>query len=329
MTRRFASFLTLCLLVISNVEALPQDITISQFLANPLFTNPAFAGLNIDSRATVMYRNQWPGLYSNFESFTASYDQNLNSLNSGFGASFLSTKIGGDALVSKALSAYYAYRFKPTKQLKISLGIKGTYFQSQLNWGRVNSSIVYDTVRTMIGYGIGQPSKSSISNYSLSFGLAFTYNENIFGGFSIDHLNTPNISFYEDDRLTNLRIKTSIFAGINLNIGGSPDRPLILTPTVFYQGTTGFQQLNVGTTISKGPIFVGGWYRLDFHHDPTIIALIGLHIKQLVIGYSYDYTLSSDTVFNGGAHEVTLSLLINKYQKNRSYKLGPMRAPCF
>lgn len=335
MIRRFATLITLIFLVITTGKAWSQDLTISQFIANPLFTNPGFAGSNLGPRATIMYRNQWPSLETSFESYSASYDQNLEFINSGFGASFMSTKIGGDALVSAAMSAYYAYQFRPSDDLNINLGVRGTYFQKRLNWNLVNGNPLYDTILTMIGSGTGTPN-TTVKNYDISIGAVFTYKEDIFGGFSAEHLNSPDISFFEGDSLTTLGLKTSFFAGVNINLRKKAVRgtyyvPIIITPTVYYQGRTGFQQLSIGSFVSRGPVFVGGWYRLDFNNDAAVVALIGAQYKQLFFGYSFDYSLSSDSTFNGGAHELTLSFQINNglHRRSRSMKLGPIASPGF
>ncbi len=337
MIRRFATFISLIFLVITTGNAWAQDLTISQFIANPMFTNPGFAGSNLGPRATIMYRNQWPNLHASFESYSASYDQNIEFINSGFGASFVSNKIGGDALVTATMSAYYAYQFRPSDDLNINLGIRGSYFQKRLNWNRVNSSSVFDTIRTMIGSGNGTDvPNTTVKNYDVSVGAIFTYKESLFGGFSAEHLNSPNISFFEGDSLTNLGLKTSFFAGVNINlrkkvIRGTYYIPIIITPTVYYQGRKGFQQLSIGSFVSRANVFAGAWYRLDFNSDAAVVALIGAQYKQLAFGYSFDYSLSSSSTFNGGAHELTLSFQINNglHKKSRSMKLGPIASPGF
>jgi len=316
-------------------NAWSQDFSISQFIANPMFTNPGFAGSNLGPRATIMYRNQWPNLNTSFESYSASYDQNLEFINSGFGASFVSNKIGGDALVTATMSAYYAYQFRPSDDLNINLGLRGSFFQKRVNWNLIKNDPSYDTIITMIGSGSGDPN-TTVKNYDISVGAVFTYKENLFGGFSAEHLNSPNISFYDNDTLTNLGIKTSFFAGVNIDIRKKVIRgtyyvPIIITPTVYYQGRTGFQQVSIGSFVSRGPVFVGGWYRMDFNNDAAVVALVGAHYKQFVFGYSFDYSLSSSSTFNGGAHELTLSLQINNglHRKSRSMKLGPIASPGF
>lgn len=337
MTRRLAKFITYISLVATTGNAWSQDVTLSQFMANPLILNPAFAGSNQAPRATLMYRNQWPSSMSNFESYSASYDQNIPFSNSGFGFSFLTNKIGGNALITANMSAYYTYQFRPSKDLNINLGVKGTYFQKRLNFSRVSSSIVFDTIKTMIGQGAeNEKPNGYVKNGDVSVGAIFSYKDTFFGGVSADHLNTPNISFYPSDTMTNLGIKTSFFAGVNIDLRkkayrGSNYTPVFITPTIYYQGNKEFQQLSIGSYLSHGAYYAGSWYRLDFNNESAIVALVGVQYKALIFGYSFDYSLSSDITSNGGAHELTLSYQINneQHQKSRSIKQGTISSPGF
>ncbi len=334
MNRRFVRILMLFVLVILTGKAQTQDVTLSQFMANPLFTNPALAGFNLGPRASIAYRNQWPSLKADFVSYTASYDQNVEFLNSGFGASFLSTKIGGDALTTAVMSGYYAYQFQTSKHLRLSIGLRGSYFQKQLNWNLVNSSTDYDTIKALIGVGSGEPT-TTINDYDIAIGAAFEYKENLFGGLSLEHINTPNVSFYSSDTL-NLGMKVSFFAGGNIDIRkktvrGTHYTPIIISPSIYFQARTGFQQVSMGSMLSRGMFFTGAWYRKDFNNEGALVALLGANYKQFSIGYSFDYSISTATNFDGGAHEITVSFQVNNglHKKYKSTKLGPVPSPRF
>jgi hypothetical protein len=51
-----------------------QDANFSQFYANPLYLNPAFAGAFQCPRINLNHRNQYPN-YSVFQTYSGSYDQ--------------------------------------------------------------------------------------------------------------------------------------------------------------------------------------------------------------------------------------------------------------
>ena len=60
-------------LMISSL-AFAQDAHFSQYYANPIYLNPAFAGLDRCPTVHTNYRNQYPEL-GIYQSYSASYDQ--------------------------------------------------------------------------------------------------------------------------------------------------------------------------------------------------------------------------------------------------------------
>ena len=51
-------------MLLFSAAAGAQDVGFSQFYANPLYLNPAFAGSQVAPRISLTYRAQWPGLVS-------------------------------------------------------------------------------------------------------------------------------------------------------------------------------------------------------------------------------------------------------------------------
>jgi type IX secretion system PorP/SprF family membrane protein len=90
-----------------------QDVGYSQFFANPLYLNPAFAGSKVAPRISLAYRAQWPGLVSAFSSVSASYDQYIPDLHGGIGAIVLSDRQGDHGMLNtNMLGAMYSFRFR-------------------------------------------------------------------------------------------------------------------------------------------------------------------------------------------------------------------------
>ena len=84
-----------CIILSSDVMA--QDPQFSQFYANPLYLNPAFAGTARCPRVVMNYRNQWPGIPGNFVTYSASYDQHVDDMNGGLGVLVMNDRAGAGA----------------------------------------------------------------------------------------------------------------------------------------------------------------------------------------------------------------------------------------
>src|SRR5687767_3437658 len=97
--------LFLCGFLMFTDQIIAQDAEFSQFYANPMYLNPAFAGTNRCPRAVLNYRNQWPGIANSFVTYSASYDQHVDVLHGGLGVMVLSDKAGEGSLRTTNVSA--------------------------------------------------------------------------------------------------------------------------------------------------------------------------------------------------------------------------------
>ena len=87
-------------LLAASAAAGAQDVGFSQFYANPLYLNPAFAGSVVAPRISLSYRGQWPGLVSAFTTVSASYDQYVPDLHGGIGAIVMTDRVGDHGALS-------------------------------------------------------------------------------------------------------------------------------------------------------------------------------------------------------------------------------------
>ncbi|HKK66993.1 MAG TPA: type IX secretion system membrane protein PorP/SprF, partial [Bacteroidales bacterium] len=84
MIKRILFIVTVCLIGFCS-KANAQDAHFSQFYANPLYLNPAFAGSDKCPRVNLNYRNQWPALGQTYVTYSLSYDQHVNAIQGGAG----------------------------------------------------------------------------------------------------------------------------------------------------------------------------------------------------------------------------------------------------
>src|SRR2546423_3472250 len=90
----------LVILLLISGAALAQDPEFTQFYANPLYLNPAFAGSSRCPRLNLNYRNQWPALTGTFVTYSASYDQHFDEISGGLGLLVLNDKAGEGTLTT-------------------------------------------------------------------------------------------------------------------------------------------------------------------------------------------------------------------------------------
>ena len=112
-------FVTVMVLLAIQLQA--QDPVFSQFYAAPLQINPAFAGNAFAPHLAINYRNQWPQ-FKIYETYSASFDQYFDGLNSGIGLYILADDAGSGILKTTKISGIYAYRLQIDREFSIKFG---------------------------------------------------------------------------------------------------------------------------------------------------------------------------------------------------------------
>jgi type IX secretion system PorP/SprF family membrane protein len=320
MIRRFAIFVLLAFPFLTG-RLLAQDPEFSQFYANPLYLNPALAGVTLCPKANASYRNQWPGVGKAFITYSISYDQYVKFLHGGLGVSVLADRAGSGNLNTTAISLMYAYKFNINTHLQASGALKVGYYQRRLAWENLQFEDMIDPVGGFIlPTSEKQPDNLSVGVPDFSAGVFMAYDDLLYGGIAVDHLTMPKIGFYVDNE-TKLYMKYTVHVGsvINLQKNGSAgeDREFSLSPNILYQQQFKFRQLNIGLYLTVDPFIGGVWFRHTFENGDAVIPMIGLHYKGLQVGYSYDFTVSRLKAASGGAHEVSASYQFPCMQKRR------------
>lgn len=312
-----------------------QDAQFSQFYANPLFLNPALAGFTDCGRVNLNYRNQWPALANAYVTYSASYDQNIPSINSGIGVLAMSDRQGDGALVRNSISAFYSYQLKVSEPIIISFGVQGTYYMETLDWDKLVFADQIDPTTGNIRPGTNEtaPASDNIGVADFSAGAVLAYYDQWFAGVAVHHLTQPNISFY-DNSDSKLPMKMTFHGGVNINLtqgGLGNNRPSdwVLEPQLMYMQQEHFKQLNFGLYVSKAPIVLGAWFRHNFSNPDAIVGLIGVKFNNIRLGYSYDYTVSNIGGSSGGAHEISFAWDFCIYKQESRRRIRAIKSPSF
>ncbi|UZR94142.1 PorP/SprF family type IX secretion system membrane protein [Chondrinema litorale] len=301
-----SAFIFLKLILIYHV--IGQDVMFTQFYASPLYLNPAFSGLVNEYRLATSYRRQWAAIPRGLETNIASFDYNLKKLNSGIGLYVMNDRSGGLDLQSNHIAFSYAYQLKLNKGWKLRLGLQGAYIQRNAGY----SNLVFGD---QIDNNTGE-SAENLRDFNASFadfGTGFMlYNKIFWTGVSIFHLNEPVQQTEVGVMQIPMRVSVQGGAKIPVNPYGFPR--MYLSPSFLYQNQQEFDQLDLGINFFYEPLVVGLWYRgLPLKQDAednisrdAIAALIGLQIRSLWIGYSYDINVSKLAGQSGGSHEISV-----------------------
>ncbi|PKR79926.1 hypothetical protein CW751_12650 [Brumimicrobium salinarum] len=302
-------------LLLSEVYA--QDPQFSQFYANPIYLNPAFAGSHGCPRFAVNYRNQWPALSGTFVTYSASYDQYLKSISGGIGVIATHDQQGKGTINHTTLSLIYNYHLKVNRKFTMMFAGKATWNQKFLDWDKLTFGDMIDPRRGFI-YGTNDvPRGGSRGFFDASAGMV-GFTENFFFGVSGHHLNMPNESMINgDDSPMPIRITGHMGAKIGLGGKSQYSNETSIMPNLIYQYQQGFMELMLGTYVKYGAFTAGAWFRSK---DAFILSL-GVNTGTIKVGYSYDVTVSKlNNGVSGGSHEVSLGFDLNCKTRQPSFR---------
>jgi type IX secretion system PorP/SprF family membrane protein len=156
-------------------------------------------------------------------------------------------------------------------------------------------------------------------------------------GLSGMHLNQPNQSVLNGtDRLP---IRINLTGGMNFPIASkgisqryNKNEPATsVTAAFLYKRQGNFQQADLGAYLNVEPVVFGAWYRgipgiknaNGSINQDALAFLIGLKMPYYSVGYSYDLTVSSLGANTGGAHELSLTYMIDTDKYKRKHTAIP------
>ena len=310
-----------------------QDPQFSQFYSNYLYLAPSFTGLTENNRFSFNYRNQWPEIPNGFVTYSVSFDKYFEKFRSGLGVLVMNDEAGTGKLRTTNIGIFYSFDFKINNSWHIRPGMNFTYTERAINF----ETLLWNDQISASG---NSPASAEMvpMNHVGDFDFSTSglgYSDKFWFGFAVDHLLRPNQSFYfydgADDNPARVPIKYSVFGGTKFVKNESLLRPI---PTIFqvaflFKSQERYRQLDLGVYWYRSPIVLGFWFRgLPFHREifnrDAITMLAGYKLRNLSIGYSYDFTFSKLISKTGGAHEISLSYFF----KTKKIKRKPKMVPC-
>jgi type IX secretion system PorP/SprF family membrane protein len=330
------------LLLLGTLQA--QDPVFSQFYAAPLQLNPAFAGSTYAPRISLNYRNQWMMLDERgYQTYAASYEQSIESLNSGFGITLMADDAASGTYKTNYANVVYGYKLRIQDDWFVKFGVEAGLIQTAVDWDKL---VFGDQIDPIFGFRdqggnpiISQEQRpENLNNTVFDIGAGLlVYNRSFYAGLSVKHLNTPDQSLLQINQNLNagLPMRVTLHTGVEITLeeGNNSTPTSFISPNIMVIRQGDFGQINAGAYLSFGKFFGGLWYRHAWSNPDAGIGLVGFKQGILRIGYSYDFTISSlqssPAGGTGGTHEVSLTINLDDSKSLQRKRRKARYQDCF
>ncbi len=286
--------------MIHDSSTIAQDLHFSQFFNSPLTTNPANTGFlpDHDYRVGANYRQQWTDIPVPFKTMSVFGDAQVfrDRFESGWvglGGVILRDVAGSGNLTSTKIYGSAAYH-----QMLGSTGLLSAGFN--LGWAnkRVDvTKFTYDNQWNGKFFDVGAPSGENFAATSINYldvqvGLNYAWfpTDNIYihGGASVQHINAPRESFFNDVPGYDNKIprRYIVFADAVLKLNDQ----VIISPGAYFTTQAKSTELTIGMHANYNlsgdgeQQVIGGLY---YRGGDAIIPMIGYQWKSLMITFFF------------------------------------------
>ncbi len=309
-------------MLLCSVVTWGQDLHFSQFYNSPLTTNPANTGFIPDAsyRLGVNYRTQYSNImqipYKTFSAFADAkfMEDKLENGWLGLGLVMLGDEAGTGTLKSTKVYGSVAYHQLLGYNSLLSAGFNLGFAQKRIDPSRLKFPDQFDGKFFDINRTTNvQLTNTSTSYFDLQAGLNYAYfpTDDIYinAGYSVQHVNRPRETFFEDKTNASIvPVRHIAFANAIIKVS---DR-VIINPNIYYSNQVKASELagglraNYNLSEAGETQFIAGLY---YRHKESIIPIAGLVNKGFEFTFSYDVTTSSLNNFNNGRGAFEFSLI--------------------
>ncbi len=299
MRKIFLTVFFLAIVFTSTQVCAQQDPQFSMYMLNPLYYNPAFAGVEGITKMTVMHRNQWMGYSTAFDGGGGAPTTQVVSLTtpvlrmrSGVGVHVVNDKLGPLHNIDAKVS--YAYHLA-INETKLSFGLSAGIYSQAVNKSYYRYNDVPDPIVSMLEESQIRPDMS---------GGVYYRAQKYFAGVSFSHLTKSEFDFAADNLKNALENHMFVTAGYDYEYN--------------YDLTITFSGLlkNVNLNSTSFELSAIGYYKdkfwggLSYRQSEAAIAMLGYSLfkdNSLRFGYAFDYVINHPEAKAPTSHEFLLS----------------------
>jgi type IX secretion system PorP/SprF family membrane protein len=297
MMKRNYIILLVSLFIKVTAQQLPQY---SQYMLNQMALNPAVAGKDNFSEVRSNNRLQWMGITDAPRTYMLTLQGPIKAKHMGIGMNLFTDIVGPTRRTG--LNFSYAYHLQLDKDMFLSMGLSGGILQ----WGIDGSKLtlhdegdqqIYTTYQTTFVPDFGS-------------GIYFYKKNRFYLGFAVPQIYNAQIKLYQG-AYKNSRIVQQY----NLNGAYTFDinEEFKVEPSfLFKYEYPAPPMIDLGVRgIYKEQLWLGGVFR---YNDAFSMLAGYMYQDYLMIGYSYDFTVSKLKKYSSGTHELMLGIKFSRRQ---------------
>jgi type IX secretion system PorP/SprF family membrane protein len=281
-------FITLCILVGSNIFSQDLSLDYYEYLYNPYNVNPAYAAED-NKLALNLNHRQRTGINS---SNTMLGGHGLIGGKQGIGGRFMADN--RNAFQTLKVDATYAYSVKINDKQKLALGLSVGVINRSINTSRINNYDKLDASDLVL-----QP--TYLKSNTFTAGAGFVYN---YSNFELA-VASPHITQGIQKIGENIYVLTSYKIKIK--------EKLIVTPSLFYFNIPVVKNL-AGVQV-KAEYSSKLWLQCGYQSNADLNIAVGYKLGPVGIGYGYSVYNGLLKAQSNGIHEVIFTMQIANAKK--------------
>ncbi len=321
------SFL-LIVMISAGAQLLGQDPFFSQFYANRVYLNPAYAGLEAGTQLILNYRDQWFGLpdatsmpfQGGYRTYNATLNQRMPCFKEieratfGVAGSVFQDETGAAPLKTTGvgLAGAFEYAFinpdlkisKGLSRLDMRMGAQLSFMQSSLASGDFIFSYQLDPVTGVVGASkIIDVATGPYMNLNVGAMVRGSWNHGLQDytiftlGASLSNVNQPNVAFDEESANVTLPRRTTVHMGLTRRVssmkGTRGYTPTSIAPQFRWDSQLGgkFNLYTLGSYLLGKGHYTGIFYQFNTPNRPatnTGNPIGGRNSSTLILSYGID-----------------------------------------
>jgi type IX secretion system PorP/SprF family membrane protein len=299
--KKLYTLLTVIVCTVSGLKA-QQVPQYAQYMLNNYILNPAVSGTEDYYEVKSNNRYQWVGVTDAPRTYVLSVHGPHRKRNMGFGGAVYSDVTGPTSRTGAYLS--YAYHVKLTEKLKLSLGLGFGVMQFKIDGSKVTLKEGNDPA---MSNGV-----MSVISPDATFGFQI-YTKKFYFGVSMPQLIGNKLKFFDNvsDAQSRLARHLLIMGGYTFNLGDN----WTIQPSFLLKYVSPVpMQIDLGLKIGYRDVV---WAGSAFRINDALSVMAGFNIgKNIILGYAYDFPMSSLKNYSSGSHEVMIGARFAKIRHN-------------